>query len=59
MAYLLTEILIISWHKENCRRGFVKKSQFTSLLILSPEFNLETELCNICLIFSNLNWKKI
>ena len=47
MAYLLTEILIISWHKENCKRGFVKKRQFTSLLTFSPEFNLETELCNI------------
>ena len=55
MAYLLTEILIISWHTDNCKRGFVKKSQFTSLLIFSPEFNLETELQHLCLIFSNLN----
>ena len=55
MAYLFTEILIISWHTEISKRlcgnqGNKIKIQekhmtFTSLLMFSPEFKLERELC--------------
>ena len=57
MAYIFTEILIISWHPE-IFKSFCEKTRaiklkiqethrtLTSLLMFSPEFILERELCN-------------
>ena len=68
MAYLFTEILIISWHTD-IKEALWKKTRaiklkiqekyiiFTSLLIFSPEFNQERELSNSSVLFSH-TWIK-
>ena len=63
MAYLFTEILMITWHsdiEEALWKNQGKKLKIqrkymtsTSLLMFSPEFSLEKELCNTSFLSSH------
>ena len=64
MTYLFTEILMIGWHsdieealwkKTRAKKLKIQRKYMTStsLLMFSPEFSLEKELCNTSFLSSH------